>query len=184
MAAWVAGDAAAFREIFSRYAPVLLRVMRRQLARVEEANDLVQQTFLQLHRSRNDFEPGAKLRPWLFTIAINLKREHFRRVKRRPEAPLELDGRSDPAEAPRGVEQSEASREIRAALARISPEQREVIELHWLEGLAFSEIAELVGASLSAVKVRAHRGYGALRRVIDAGNPTDAGGVSGQEKQS
>ena len=184
MAAWVAGDAAAFREIFARYAPVLLRVVRRQLARTEEANDLVQQTFLQLHRSRNDFTPGAKLRPWLFTIAINLKREHFRRVKRRPEAPLELDGRLDPAEAPRGVEQSEAAREIRGALGRISAEQREVIELHWLEGLAFSEIAELVGASLSAVKVRAHRGYAALRKAIDAGNPMLADGIAPGEKKS
>jgi DNA-directed RNA polymerase specialized sigma24 family protein len=58
MRAYVAGDAAAFRVIFERYAPLLLRAMLRELYVREEANDLVQQTFLQLHRARRDFDPG------------------------------------------------------------------------------------------------------------------------------
>src|SRR5438128_1919265 len=97
MRAYVSGDSAAFRELFERYGPVLLRVMRHQLRRPEEARDLVQQTFLQLHRSRLDFREGAQLRPWLFTIAMNLKREYFRRAGRRPESELVLDGHDDPA---------------------------------------------------------------------------------------
>jgi RNA polymerase sigma-70 factor (ECF subfamily) len=185
MADWIGGDERAFDQIFERYAPLLLRVMRRQLHRPEEARDLVQQTFLQLHRSRHDFQRGARLRPWLLTIAVNLKREHFRRVRRRPEAALDLDGRGDPAEGPRGAQQSDAARDLETALGRISPEQREVIELHWLEGLSFAEIAELVGAGLSAVKVRAHRGYLALRQVLEEApaegfrNPVGRGGVEG-----
>ena len=88
MAAYIAGDAAAFRELFARYSPVLYRMMLRDLRRPEEARDLVQQTFLHLHRARNDFDGRLRFRPWIFTIALNLKREHFRRVRRRPEAPL------------------------------------------------------------------------------------------------
>ena len=168
MAAHVAGDAGAFDELFARYAPILLRVMRQQLHSQEEANDLVQQTFLQLHRARHDFRSDAKLRPWLFTIALNLKREHLRRLKRRPETELTLDGRSDPkvrSEAGR----LEAARTLQFAFEKLPQSYREVIELHWLAELSFAEIAELLGASVSAVKVRAHRGYTALREILEDG---------------
>lgn len=169
MAAYVAGDQAAFEELFQRYAPVLLRVMRQQLRSQEEANDLVQQTFLQLHRARHDFRMDAKLRPWIFTIALNLKREHLRRVKRRPEAELLLDGKGDPHVTPEAG-RFEAARTLRFALERLQPTYREVIELHWLGQLSFPEISELLGASLSAVKVRAHRGYCALREILEEGH--------------
>lgn len=175
MAAYVAGDARAFHELFRRYAPILLRVMARGLAAPSEANDLVQQTFLQLHRARHDFLPGAKLRPWLFTIALNLKREHFRRLKRRPETPLLLDGSRDPAVEPRGAEASDARQAVRHALEQLPPEQREVIELHWFDGLSFAEVGQVVGASLSAVKVRAHRGYRRLREVMELGSGSNPG---------
>lgn len=182
MAAYVAGDEAAFQELFHRLAPILLRVMEKQLQTREDANDLVQQTFLQLHRARNDFKPGAKLRPYLFTIAINLKRELFRRAKRRPEAPLELDGRSDPSMGPRGQEKAEAARVLRHALLAIPEDQAEVIALHWFEGLSFQEVSEVVGASLSAVKVRAHRGYAAMRRTLETeptpGNQAGAAAIA------
>lgn len=168
MAEYVAGDARAFDELFSRYAPLLLRVMRQQLRSQEEANDLVQQTFLQLHRARHDFRTDAKLRPWLFTIALNLKREHLRRLKRRPEAELNLDGRNDPGVRPEAV-RLEAARTLEFALEKLQPNYREVIELHWLGQLSFPEIAELVGATVSAVKVRAHRGYAALREILEDG---------------
>jgi RNA polymerase sigma factor (sigma-70 family) len=168
MRAWTAGDRRAFEELFRRYAPVLTRVMRRQLRSPEEATDLVQQTFLQLHRSRHDFDANAKLRPWLFTIAMNLKREYFRRSGRRPEAPLELDGRLDPSEGPRGVQQQEARRDLVAALERLPADQAEVIALHWFDGASFPEIAELLGATTTAVKVRAHRGYVKLRELLGA----------------
>jgi len=183
MAGYVAGDRAAFDELFKRYAPILLRVLARQLRSPEEAHDLVQQTFLQLHRARNDFRAGARLRPWLFTIALNLKREHFRRVKRRPEAPLELDGRSDPAVQPSGAERADAEKTVRRALEQIPDDHREVIVLHWFEGLSFAEVSEVVGASVSAVKVRAHRGYVALRRLLaDSGNPEALPSVTGRGK--
>lgn len=168
MFAYVAGDTGAFDELFARYAPVLLRVMRHQLRSQEEANDLVQQTFLQLHRARHDFRADASLRPWLFTIALNLKREHLRRVKRRPESELTLDGRSDPKVRPEAG-RLEAARTLQFALEKLHPSQREVIELHWIAELSFSEIAELVGASVSAVKVRAHRGYSTLRELLEDG---------------
>lgn len=171
MAAYVRGDAAAFRELFERYAPLLLGVLGHQLRRKADAEDLVQQTFLQLHRARYDFRDGARLRPWVFTIALNLKREYFRRAARKPEVPLDSERIEAPRVAPRGQEQAEASDEVRFAFASLPEDQREVIALHWLAGIPLPEVAELVGASLSAVKVRAHRGYAAMRRALSGGNP-------------
>jgi RNA polymerase sigma-70 factor (ECF subfamily) len=165
MAAYVAGDQAAFAELFQRYSPLLLRSLRRQLGNEADAAELVQQTFLQLHRARHDFAPERRLRPWLMTIAFNLRREHFRRRGRRPEAALEVEpiapDRGDP------VERAGEAARLRAALATLPAGQREVIEMHWLDELSFTEVAEITGLSLSAVKVRAHRGYKLLRQALE-----------------
>jgi RNA polymerase sigma factor (sigma-70 family) len=188
MAAYTAGDSAAFRVIFERYAPLLMRSMLRELYVREEANDLVQQTFLQLHRARADFDPGQKLKPWIFTIAMNLKREYFRRRKRRPERSLDAEAGPEPAVLALGAAQVEARRTLARVMGELPPDQREVIELHWFDGLEFPEVAVVVGASLSAVKVRAHRGYVRLREALGdevklppvgaaAGNRSGAGGI-------
>lgn len=167
MAAHVRGEAAAFGELFRRYAPRLGRLLARDLGRGEDARDLVQQTFLQLHRARHDFRPGARLRPWLFTIALNLKRQHFRRQGRRPEAALHPDGDADEPVAPGGDPEARLhDASLRKALDALPEPQREVIVLHWFEGLSFREIADAVGASQPAVKVRAHRGYNLLRQAL------------------
>ncbi|MEM9193073.1 MAG: RNA polymerase sigma factor [Myxococcota bacterium] len=167
MAQYVAGSPAAFEELFERYAERLYRVIRRQVRSEDDAREIVQQTFLHLHRARNDFRLGSKLRPWIFTIALNLKREYFRRKGRRPEAPLELDGRNDPVAEAYDPLRKERAAQLRDALATLPDGQREVIELHWFQEMPFAEVAEVVGASVSAVKVRAHRGYERLRGVLE-----------------
>lgn len=160
------GDPSAFRELFERHAAPLGRLMLRGLYVHEEANDLVQQAFLQLHRARFDFDPKQRLKPWLYTIALNLKREHFRRKKRRPEQ-LTPDEASETAVAPREQERIEARRALIWALDQVPADQREVIELHWFGGLSFPEAAEVLGISPTAAKVRAHRGYVRLRELFE-----------------
>ena len=166
IAAHLTGDKTAFPILFQRYAPTLQGIMRRDIRKTQDADELVQDTFLHLHRAAKSFQPDRKLRPWLMTIAFNLKREYFRRKGRRPEAPLNLDGRNDPSEEPRILERRHAQRQVTRALASLSDSQRDVIEMHWFAGLSFPEIAEAVGASLSAVKVRAHRGYEKIRGLL------------------
>ncbi len=161
--AYVAGDRQAYAELWSRYAPALCRLMRKQIRVPEDVNDLVQQTFLQLHRARHDFREGALLRPWLYTIALNLRREYWRRRARRRESPAELDERMLPTVHQADLVVKENAIAVRKALSTLPSGQREVIELHWFEGFSFPEVAQIVGASLSAVKVRAHRGYKVLR---------------------
>ena len=178
MGAYVAGDAAAFRVIFERYAPLLMRAMLRELYVREEANDLVQQTFLQLHRARLDFDAGQKLKPWIFTIAMNLKREYFRKKKRRPERSFDPESMAEPAVEALGAARVDARRTLARVMGDLPADQREVIELHWFDGLEFPEVATVVGASVSAVKVRAHRGYVRLRQALgdDVALPPVEGG--------
>lgn len=166
MAAYIAGDSRAFRELFQRYAPMLQAMARRRLGASPDADDLVQQAFLQLHRARHDFRPGTRLRPWLVTIAMNLTRDLLRRRGRRPEAPIDPERMEAPGPAGGGAEGADEARRVRAALAELPDDQREVIELFWLSGLAYAEISRIVGASEGAVRVRAHRGYVRLRELL------------------
>jgi RNA polymerase sigma-70 factor (ECF subfamily) len=171
MRAYVGGDAAAFRELFARYAPLLLRVLVRQVGRPADAQDLVQQTFLQLHRARLDFRADTRLRPWVMTIALNLARDLLRRRGRRPETPVdEVDLPASAAVQPTVEQRGDVGKRVRAAVSGLPPDQRAVIELHWFDELSFNEIAEIVGATAGAVRVRAHRGYVALRKILDPGN--------------
>jgi RNA polymerase sigma-70 factor (ECF subfamily) len=166
MAEYRAGSNAAFEEIFARFAPLLLRIMRRRVRNEEDASELVQQTFLQLHRARADFEEGRRLRPWLMTIAFNLQRELFRRRQRRPEAALETEPTAPQSErAP--MEKAAQAERLRQAVAKLPDGQREAIELHWFEEQSFAEVALVLGVTVNAVKVRAHRGYKALRALLE-----------------
>ncbi|TNF24352.1 MAG: RNA polymerase sigma factor [Deltaproteobacteria bacterium] len=158
------GDRAAFEAIFQRYAKRLHGLFMRQVGSREAAGDLVQQTFLHFHRARADFKGGRKVRPWLYTIALNVRREHHRKKGRKPEVAHDPVVHGEPTVGP--STSTRTDRLVRRALAELSEQQREVIVLHYYEDLSFPEIADLLGASVSAVKVRAHRGYERLREML------------------
>lgn len=175
-AAYLDGDAAAFHSLFARYSAPLGRLMRRRLHSREEADELVQQSFLQLHRARLDFRQGSPVRPWLYTIALNLRREATRKGARNavdlvPDAGhLEQQARVEAHDPTAG----ERRNQVRQALSALPEGQRTVIALHWFDGLSFAEVAEVLGASLSAVKVRAHRGYKTMRNSLEASGAQSA----------
>lgn len=173
MSRYAAGDEAAFEQLFDRYAAWLTRLLRGGLRSSTDAQDLAQQVFLQVHRHRLDYDASRPFRPWLLTIAMNLKRGHFRRAKARPEAELTsaVELRlADPGASQEAVEQRQR---LLYAMELLSPEQQEVIAMHWLGGVPLPEVASVVGASLSAVKVRAHRGYAAMRARLESPSLTN-----------
>lgn len=178
MVQYAAGDAAAFRALFERHAGRLLNVLTRQVGSREVAQDLVQQTFLNVHRARQDFRPGTGFRPWLYTIAFNLVRDRHRRRQRKPEMATDPEDQDRTPGAPGPELDPIRDAAVRRALAALPEGQREVIVLHWFEELDFRAISQVVGASLSAVKVRAHRGYERLRASLgDLVEPPDVTGV-------
>lgn len=166
MRAWAAGEEAAFEEIFARYGDFVLGYMRRGYRPKEDARDLTQQTFLQLHRARKDFRGDRPLRPWLMTIARNVLRDHLRRERRR----ILTDGiegvlrdRGTAADEPERLALRDA---LAGAVARLPASLRAVVEGHWNEHRSYAELARRLGTTRAAVKVRAHRAYRALRKML------------------
>lgn len=166
MERFVQGEAEGFDVLFTRHAGAVRRYVARMVGPAA-ADDLTQTTFLSLVRARGRYRAGSPFKPWLFAIATNAARDHLRR--RRPED-LTADGappKDVPAET--GPQQDPGlERQVRAALDQLPAPQREAILLHRFEGLSFAEIAQSVGVTESAVKVRAHRGYLRLRELLQA----------------
>lgn len=159
------GDARAFEALFQRYAKPIHGYLARVTGSPAAAEDLSQQTFLSLVRARGRFQDGARVKPWLYAIATNAARDWQRR--KRPE------DLTDEGELPAGVPAEEpAARDaglesaVQRALAQLPEGQRIPILLHRFEGMGFAEIAEAMGLTESAVKVRAHRGYARLRELL------------------
>ncbi len=177
MQQFCAGDEKAFDVLFRRHATGLRRYLRRLTADALTADDLVQTTFLSVVRARGRFIAGARFTPWLYAIATNATRDLFRRnndfVTKTGSVPDEGVW-AEPRD--HGLE-----RAVRDALARLPEVQREAIVLHRFAGFSFSEIAEVVGVSESAAKVRAHRGYNALRVLLrDVWDGCEGRGLDGQ----
>lgn len=168
MSAYLAGDQHAFGALFRMYAPALVRFFVRHGKRLSDAQDLTQDTFLQLHRARADFRAGEPLRPWLFTIARNRCHDHSRRQRRRPEAFYDVDNYESPPkpEEQSGLLLAERCDALHRALAELSQPERNLLDEHWFGDRAFSEIAARDGLQSSTVRVRAHRACQRLRAML------------------
>lgn len=156
------GDASAFDALFARHAGRVHAYLRRMVGN-PTAEDLTQTTFLSVVRSRERFQRGARFRPWLYAIAGNAARDHVRRA--RFEQPSD-DGQMPEASAEPLLPDPAMEKAVHVALAQLPVQQREAILLHRFEGFSFGEIAETLGLTESAVKVRAHRGYVRLRMLL------------------
>jgi RNA polymerase sigma-70 factor, ECF subfamily len=167
---YAAGDDSAFPELYDLMAPRLYGYFMRQTRDGDLADDLTQQTLLKIHRARGQFLRGAGVIPWAFAIGRRLLLDSFRRHKREvsSEAGDEaLDTASSNAPAADDLVQAqETARRIQKELLRLPESQRVAFELVKQEGLTFVEAAEVLGTTVAAVKLRAHRAYEALRAVL------------------
>jgi RNA polymerase sigma-70 factor, ECF subfamily len=175
------GDRRAFDALFARLAPSVHGFFLRTFGESSVADDLLQTTFLNLHRARQRYRPDQKLRPWLFTIAANVRMDELRRRHRLPTAAsteevdraLERESLERPALEPGELlDDAERASRIRAALGELPDSQRQVIEMNRFDGLSFGEIAEALGISEGACKLRAFRGYEVLRAKLASLSPS------------
>jgi RNA polymerase sigma-70 factor (ECF subfamily) len=168
------GDAHAFRELYALVAPRLLGYLLKMARSRAVAEDLLQQTFLKVHRARGAYVCGADPLPWIYAIAHRTFLDEARRGKRAvvqaggddvPEIPAGLTGESDDRRDEPRVD-PELARAALDALAELPTQQREAVVLTKLDGKSVAEAAEIAGTTVGAMKVRAHRGYEALRRLL------------------
>jgi len=175
MERYVDGDAGAFRELYQLLAPRLYGYLVRMARDRAVADDLLQLTFLKVHRARSAYVRGADPVPWIYAIAHRTFLDEARRLQRAvvsvskeeelPEVRAQITGEPEGADGPQAAD-PELARAALAALETLPPQQREAVVLTKLDGKSIAEAAEIAGTTPGAMKVRAHRGYVALRKAL------------------
>lgn len=179
MERYARGDEAAFGELYDALAPRLLGFLRKATRDACAAEDLMQLTLLHMHRARGSFISGAPVLPWAFAIARRLMTDHARR--RRVEQRLFSEAAADDdrmayeptAAADDVLHARRLEVRLRQRIEALPELQRTAYRLLQQEGLSLKSAAEVLGTSVTAVKLRAHRAYVALRAVLrEAGEPS------------
>jgi RNA polymerase sigma-70 factor (ECF subfamily) len=175
MLAYAGGEMRAFETLYSRHRAALYRYLMRQARDGEVANDLFQEVWSRVVINRSRYEPRAKFRTFLFTLAHNCFIDHCRRVRARP-AGLGVDDAdaadllpADEDSLPeRALERSEESRRYRVALLSLPAEQRDVYLLHEESGLSVEEIARVTGVGAETAKSRLRYAVNKLKAALIA----------------
>lgn len=172
MARYCDGDRAAFDALYAAVAPRLYGFVARMVGDRALAEDVLQETLIKLHQARSLYVRGADPLPWIFTIARRTALDELRKRKR---ARVRLvDGeavpepRADLAGAPEGAPRDDdgGGAAALAALDALPAAQREALVLTKVEGLSQAEAAARAGTTPGAIKLRAHRAYVALRKLV------------------
>jgi RNA polymerase sigma-70 factor (ECF subfamily) len=172
-------DQAAFAVLVERYQHRLVGIMGHLVGRADEAEDLAQEVFLRVYRTRHKYTPRAKFSTWLFTIANNLALNSLRDRRRRPVVRLEVP---DPASSgpwqteqlvayrdqppTHQLQQAELADVVRRALDQLNDRQRMAVVLNKFEDLNYAEIAEVMGLTTKAVKSLLSRARARLRECL------------------
>ena len=169
MVRYQAGDEFAFEEIYRLTVDTVSGYLGRW-ARSTSRDDLVQETYLQVHRARRTYRPDLPFRPWLFSIARHVALWAARTRKRRWSREIGMDNYPEKA----SVEpQSDflMRRRVEEAIAGLPANQREVVWLAQIEGMSSGEMSRVIGVTPGAIKVRLHRANMKLRAALDSLSP-------------
>ena len=179
MARLAAGQDAALNDLMERHATPVFHFLCRMVGNEDDANDLAQETFARVFRAAASFRPGEKFSTWLFTIAANLARNHFRWRSRHPNVSLEAEtgdseqslGSTLPANEPAPNEQAlaaERAEAVRVAVGKLPEDLREAIVLCEWEELSVAEAAKILETTPKGVESRLYRARQILRERLKA----------------
>ena len=166
------GDGEAFAELQERYAPRVFGYFCKQLRDRGEAEDLTQEVFLRLYRSRLSYQPRASFATWIFHITHNVARNALRSRRRRPCVHLDPE---EPAFAATAARASTPSRPlardelaglVRAAVAGLAGRQRTAVELHQFHDRTYAQVAEDLSMTPKAAKSLLYRARNQLREML------------------
>ena len=189
------GNASAFNLLVWRWEKPLFNFAYKYVGDAEAAQDLVQETFVRVVKSIGRYGHRGAFSSWLYSIAVNLCKDHLKRKKRRTVVSLHdyyttVSGQrisvkdevpDEDARTDARAEASDREKLVRRLLAGLSEDQRVVILLREYQALTFPEIAEVLGVPENTAKARVHRGLRAMRRQLEREgiSPEEAsGGVS------
>lgn len=177
MRAYQAGDAAGFDRLYAVLGPIVRRYLGGAARDDARVDDLVQETFLQLHRARRTYNPERPVIPWALAIARHVFLMDCRVRKRKYDpAAIEFDEQLPAGQAAlqRSPDEVAIVRDrLRHGLASLTPGTRRAVVLHHVQGWSFREIGERLGITGAAAKLRASRGVNALRSRLSTRNEDD-----------
>ena len=163
MEAYQQGDREAANRLIDCVSPALHRYLAVYSADRRHADDLLQDVWLRIHKSRHTYRPGEPVLPWLYAIARHVRIDGYRRRQfERHESTLE--GVVEPAASPAPERSSPADLEY--LLSSLPESQREVVSLLKISGLSLEETARVTQSSVGSVKQKAHRAYEKLRALL------------------
>lgn len=164
MASYQAGSADCFEALYRKLAPALGRFLHSLCHDAETTRDLLQETFLQLHRARHTYDPRLRVEPWAYAIARNVFLADRRRNARARVSPKE-----EPEAAVGPHEELIVARDwLNRALGLLTPKTRDALLLHHLWGLSFAEIGAQLGIQAELAKLRSSRGIARLKKVASS----------------
>ncbi len=173
-----AQDVDAFRVLYFRYEVRVFNFLLRCTGERALAEDLLQETFWRVWQAARTFDPArGEFRAWLYRVALNATRSELslKRYAREdrtgmvPDVPDRVGEHREMCDPASSYERRETEALVAGALARLSPALREVVALRCMEGMKFSEIAAVTGASAGTLKTRFHRAIAELRRRLAPG---------------
>jgi RNA polymerase sigma-70 factor (ECF subfamily) len=165
MARYQAGDFAAATALIDHISPQLHRFFVGQFASRLDADDLLQETWLRIHRVRHTYRPGEPVLPWFYAIARHVRIDHYRKTVRTTAREQRLDEMSQLAAAPVETGKGDV---LEALLAPLPESQREVLEMLKVAGMSLEEVARATSSSVGSVKQKVHRAYEKLRERMSA----------------
>jgi len=186
LAEYLRGDRSAFRHLISRYRDELLHFLTRFLGSRAAAEDVFQETFLQVHLSADRFDPSRRFKPWLFTIAANKARDHHRKYGKRRAVSLSttishdeqgqryvdlMEADLPSPEAP--VVDAERSRLVKTVVDAMPAHLREILLLSYFQRLSYNQIADALEIPLGTVKSRLHTAVATFARAWTAARIED-----------
>lgn len=177
MARLAAGQDTALDELMERHGARLFHYLIRLLQNEDDARDLAQETFVRVYQNRTRFDPAARFSTWLYTIATNLARSHFRWRERRPQVSLDMenpdtghdfresipDGRASPSDLAQTAERAEL---VRNAVKNLPEELRVPLVLFAYERKSQAEIAAILDCSAKAVEMRLYHARQQLKEKL------------------
>src|SRR5262245_1989992 len=175
----LAGDETAYRDLVEMYQPRVYSLALRMVSRAEDAEDVVQETFVRMFRALRRYDPSSPFGAWLFSIASRLCIDQLRRRKLQPISLTQRDRDDeeyeievvDPGLRPEEVTaRAEEEERTRALIDSLPPHYRIVVLLRHQQDLAYEEIAEALHLPLGTVKARIHRARALLRERLERGS--------------
>ena len=156
-------DPAAAAALVSMLSPALLRFFRFNAGSREQAEDLLQETWLKIHRMRHTYRSGERVMPWVYAIAHHVRIDSYRKTRRVASHEASLDPMPDAA-APNTDHDAIHFESLVAALPEA---QREVVTMLKSTGMTVEEVARATSSTVGAVKLKAHRAYERLRELLE-----------------